>query len=184
MKLTQRARRHLSIGVGAAAAAILASTGALAATTASAAPAAAAIPGCISSNTTVWTGEPGNGTAGSIYYELEISNVGHHACTLFGYPGVSAANGNGKQVGLPASHSGAKSVVTIPAGGTSHVVLRVTDPGAVCVHPVHADLLKVYAPGQFNFETTPFPVSVCPHNVTLHVDAVHANAGIPNFSNS
>jgi hypothetical protein len=184
MKLTQRARRHLTIGAGAAAVAILAGTGALAATAASAAPAAPAIPTCTSSGTTVWTGEPGNGTAGSVYFELEISNVSHHACTLFGYPGVSAANGNGKQVGVPATHSGAKSLVTIPAGGTSHVVLRVIDPGAVCVHPVHADFLKVYAPGQFNFETTPFSLSVCPHKSTLHVDAVHANAGIPNFSNS
>jgi hypothetical protein len=177
------ARRRAAIGIGAVAATLLAGTATLAATAASAAPSTPAISRCTSPNTTVWTGEPGNGTAGSIYFELEISNTGNHACTLFGYPGVSAVNGT-SQVGLPASHSGPASVVTVPARGTAHVVLRVTDPGAVCVHPVTGHELRVFAPGQFNAETTPFTVSVCPHNVTMHVDAVHANAGIPNFSNS
>jgi hypothetical protein len=177
------ARRRLTLGIGAAAATLLVGTATLAATAASAAPAHPATPQCTSSHTTVWTGFPGNGTAGSSFYELEISNIGKSACTFFGYPGVSAVNGN-TQVGLPASHSGQKSLVTVPAGGTAHVLLQVTDPGAVCVHPVTGHELKVYAPGEFAAETTPFTVSVCPHNVTLHVDAVHANAGIPNFSNS
>jgi hypothetical protein len=187
MKLTQRATRCLAFGAGAAATAILAVSAALAATTASAAPASpagAASPACTSAQTSVWTAQPGDGTAGSTYWQLEISNVGHHACSLYGYPGVSAIKGNGAQVGLPASHSGSKSVVTIPVGGTAHVVLRVIDPGAVCSHPVSGQELKVFAPGQFKAETTPFAVSVCPHNVTLHVDAVHAGAGIPNYSTS
>src|ERR1700683_3159100 len=130
-------RRRLTLGIGAAAVTLLAGTATLAATTASAAPSSLAIPAipaisqCVSSNTTVWTGLQGEGTAGSIFYQLEISNVGKHACTLFGYPGVSAVNGS-TQVGLPASHSGAKSLVTVPAGGSAHVVLRVPHPGAVC----------------------------------------------------
>ena len=183
MKFLRFATRR-QVTFAAVAATLLAGTATLAvAAAASAAPSSPATPQCVSSHMTVWSGFPGNGTAGSIYYEIEISNIGKHACTLFGYPGVSAVNGN-TQVGLPASHSGSKSVVTIPAGGTSHFVLRVIDPGAVCTHPVNGNGLKVFAPGQFKAETTPFSVSVCPHNVTLHVDAVHANAGIPNFSNS
>ncbi len=187
MKFSQlMTKGRLTLSVGAAAVALVAGSATLAATAASAAPAspaAPATPHCLSSNMTVWTGSPGDGTAGSFYYQLEISNTGRHACTLYGYPGVSAINSKG-QVGLPASHSGPKSVVTIPAGGTAHVVLRVIDPGAVCSHPVTANELKVYAPGQYKAETTPFAVSVCPHNVTLHVDAVHQNAGIPGYSNS
>jgi hypothetical protein len=187
MKFSQiMTRGRITLSVGAAAVALAAGSATLVATAASAAPVNPAAPAtarCVSSNMTVWTGSPGDGTAGSFYYQLEISNIGKHACTLYGYPGVSAINGRG-QVGLPASHSGPKSVVTIPAGGTAHVLLRVVDPGAVCLHPVSANELKVYAPGQFKAETTPFRVSVCPHNVTLHVDAVHANAGIPGYSNS
>ncbi len=186
MKFLKFASRR-QVTLVAVAATLLAGTATLAAAAAASAapssPAGPAIPRCVSSNTTVWTGFPGDGTAGSIYYEIEISNIGKHTCTLFGYPGVSAVNGN-TQVGLPASHSGSKSVVTIPASGTAHFLLRVIDPGAVCAHPVSGNDLKVFAPGQFKAETTPFSVSVCPHNVTLHVDAVHANAGIPNFSNS
>ena len=177
MKLTRRAGL-----VGAAA--LLAATAALATTAASAAPSSPAVPSCGSAHTTVWTGRPGDDAAGSSFWQLQISNTGHHACTLFGYPGVSVVNNSGHQVGLPAGHSGPKSVVTLPAGGTAHVVLRVTDPFNVCAHPVHGSLLKVFAPGQFHAEVTPFSVGVCPHRVTLHVDAVHAGAGIPGFSDS
>ena len=184
MKFTRRAGL---VGVALSAAAILATTATLATTAASAAPAAPASPAisaCNSAHTTVWTGSPGDGTLGHTYWQLEISNTGRHACTLFGYPGVSVLNGVGHQVGLPASHSGPKSLVTIPAGGTAHVVLVITDPGIVCAHPVHGNLLRVFAPGQFHAELTPFSVSVCPHTVTMRVDAVHAGAGIPGFSAS
>lgn len=29
----------------------------------------------------------GQGIGGGTYYPLELSNVGHHACTLDGFPG-------------------------------------------------------------------------------------------------
>jgi hypothetical protein len=186
MKFTRRASR-LTIGLGAAAATVLVGATTLAATSASAAPSSpAGAARCVSGNTTVWTGEPGDGTAGTIFFEIQISNTGRHACTLQGYPGVSEVNGNGQQVGKPARHAGSKPLVTIPAGGTAHFVLGVEDPGAACpnAHPVTGHELKVYAPGQFNAEQTPFTASVCPHTVSLNVDAVHANAGIPNFSTS
>jgi len=132
----------------------------------------------------VWTGEPGDAAAGHTFWQLEISNIGHHACTLFGYPGVSLVNNSGHQVGLPASHSGPRALVTLAAGGTAHVVLSIADPFIVCAHPVHGSMLKVFAPNQFHAEITPFSVSVCPHKVTMHVDAVHPGAGIPGFSAS
>lgn len=183
MKLTRRAG---FLGLSLSAAAILATTAALASTAASAAPSRPATPSCNSANMRVWTGQPGDGFAGGIVWQLEISNIGHHACTLFGYPGVSVLNANGHQVGLAASHSGHKSTVTIPAGGTSHVELTVEDPGAACPasHPVHGSQLRVFAPGQFHAETTPFSVAICPHRVSMRVDAVHAGAGVPGFSTS
>ncbi len=79
---------------------------------------------------------------------MQISNVGHSTCTLFGYPGVSLLNGSGHQVGLPASHSGSKSTVVIAPGGTAHFVLTVTDPFIVCAHPVKGSVLRVFAPGR------------------------------------
>jgi hypothetical protein len=183
MKLSRRARL---VGVGIGAAAILSTTAALATTAASAAPSHPAVPMCGSAHMRVWTGFPGDGFAGGIVYQLEISNTGHHACTLFGYPGVSELNGSGHEVGLPASHSGGRFLITVPAGGTSHVELTVSDPGAECPgsHAVRGSLLRVFAPNQFHFELTPFSVSVCPHRVSMHVDAVHSNAGIPGYTTS
>jgi hypothetical protein len=197
MKLTAIRGRHLVAGISLACAAALLPIAALAASGSSGGPArttalshaaqlarqaSPAAPACRYAGTTVWTGSPGNGTAGTTFWDIEFSNTGHATCTLFGYPGVSAANGAGHLVGIPARHSGARLLVTIPVGGTAHVVLGVTDPGAVCAHPVHASMLKVYAPGQFGFHLTPFPVDVCPHTSTMRVDAVHPNAGIPGYS--
>jgi hypothetical protein len=85
-------------------------------------------------------------------------------------------------IGIPATHSGPRLLVTIPVGGTAHVILAVTEAGAVCAHPVSGTELKVYAPGQFGFHLTPFLVTVCPHTATMRVDAVHPNAGIPFYS--
>ncbi len=178
MIFSGRARRLVAAGLSAGAL-LVGGGAALTATAASAAPSAPATPACISSNLTVWTGSPGDDALGHSFWQVQISNVGHHACTLFGYPGVSAVNSSGHQVGKPAGHSGHKATVTIPAGGTSHFVLSVTDPFIVCAHPVHATDLKVFAPGQFHAESTPFSVSVCRSKVTLRVDAVHAGAGIP-----
>lgn len=179
MKFTRRAAR-LTIGLGAAA--MLSATGAIAATGALAAPATLAH--CTPNHLTVWTGAQGDAAAGHAFFEVQISNVGASSCTLFGYPGVSVLNNSGHQVGLPASHSGPKATVTIAPGGTSHFVLAVTDPFNVCGHPVKASTLRVFAPGTFHANEAAFSTSVCPHNVTLHVDAVHANAGIPGFSAS
>jgi hypothetical protein len=180
MKLTRRAGL---VGITLSAAAILATTATLATTAASAAPTTPAIHRCTSGNTRVWLGSPGDGFAGGIAWQIEISNIGHHACTLFGYPGVSVVNGSGHQVGLPAAHAGHVTTVTIQPGGTSHVVLIVHDAGIVCPgHEVHGSSLRVFAPNQFNSELTPLSVAVCRHKVNMDVDAVHPNAGIPGFT--
>jgi hypothetical protein len=179
MKLTGRTGRLIAAGLGTAGAVLLATTATFAATAASAAPARATAPACSSGSLALWTGSPADDAAGHSFWQVEISNVGHSTCTLLGYPGVSVLNGAGHQVGLPAGHSGHKPLVTISAGGTAHFVLTVTDALIVCAHPVHGVLLKVFAPGEFSAQRTPFSVSVCPHSVTLHVDAVHPGAGIP-----
>jgi len=96
-------RKHWRIAAAAVTAAmILAPAAALAAPGQHTAPAAASAPGCATSDLMVWLGIPGDGTAGSTYYELELSNISHHTCTLFGFPGVSAVNRSGAQLGSPA----------------------------------------------------------------------------------
>ena len=65
---------------------------------------AASIPRCTASDLGVWLAVgQGNGAAGTIYYPLEFTNLSHHTCYLYGYPGVSALGRNGNQLGSPAA---------------------------------------------------------------------------------
>lgn len=184
MQLQSSVRRRLAVGLSLACAAVLAPTAALAASagpSASARPSVAAPP-CHHAATEVWHAAEGNGAAGTVVFEIELSNVSHATCTLFGYPGVSELNINGHQVGLPATHSGSKILVTVRPGGTAHFVLAVVNAGAVCAHPVSGSTLRVFPPGQRAAQLLLFPAQMCPHRSTMRVDAVHPGTGIPFFS--
>src|SRR5580704_4070956 len=97
------ARRVVAVAA-AAVAGLAISTAAYAATSSgTAATAAASIPRCTASDLGVWLAVgQGNGAAGTIYYPLEFTNLSHHTCYLYGYPGVSARDRNGHQLGSPA----------------------------------------------------------------------------------
>jgi uncharacterized protein (UPF0333 family) len=45
------------------------------------------------------------GGAGTIVYNLILTNVGKRTCTLDGFPGVSLVNDNGNQIGKPADRA-------------------------------------------------------------------------------
>jgi Protein of unknown function (DUF4232) len=66
-----------------------------------------------------------NGAAGTTYYPLEFTNTSMVTCELFGYPGVSAVNGSGQQLGSPAARGSSaddKAVILAP-GATAHTIL-------------------------------------------------------------
>ncbi len=185
MKLTTRLSRRIVAGVSLAAAAILLPTAALASSAASsAASGSAAGPAgtCAATATRLWYAVPSEGAAGSSYWQIELSNVGHTTCTFFGYPGVSALDIHGHQVGLAATHSGGRVSATLPPGGTAHFVLRVVDAGAVCAHPVRAVLLRVFGPGQLHSNIVGFPSEQCRGKSLMSVDSVHPGTGIPGFT--
>lgn len=189
MKLTTRLGRRLAVGFGLAGVAVLLPTAALASSAHPAAAAhqaarAVAPAACTSNHTRVWFGEPGDGATGHVYYQLEFSNIGHTNCSLYGYPGVSAVDIHGNQVGKPASHSGGRLLVSLAPGETAHVVLAVTQAGFVCSHPVKAAELKVFAPGQTHPQLVPLATEGCPGKSLMHVDSVHPRAGIPGYSAS
>ena len=70
-----------------------------ASTAASAAPANIP-PVCSTANLVVWVNvDEGQGAAGTWYYPLEFTNISNHTCRVWGYPGVSATDANGKQLG-------------------------------------------------------------------------------------
>lgn len=134
----------------------------------SAASAAPAAPRpCTTANLNVWVNAAqGNGAAGTIYYPLEFTNVSGRACTVAGFPGVSATNANGRQLGQAASRNPLYPYrrVTIPAGGTAHAILGWSD-GEVYTAPgcnrTTASLIRVYPPNQRRATLGFFSLPVC-----------------------
>src|ERR1700691_2918412 len=109
MKPTTRAARRGLAALALTAAAVAIPTTALAASRRPAKPAHAARaaaeavpPRCGTGALTAWLGIPGDGFAGGVNYQLELSNTSRHACSLYGYPGVSALGSGGHQLGSAA----------------------------------------------------------------------------------
>ena len=171
MKHLSTTARRIAAVAAAAVAGLAISTAAYAATSSgTATTAVASIPKCTASDLGAWVAVgQGNGAAGTIYYPLEFTNLSHHTCYLFGYPGVSALDVNGRQLGSPASWgplAGAR-IVNLAPGATAHTMLGYHDvvvgtaPG--CAPVKVATYLGVYPPGQRSATLAAFPVEACVH---------------------
>jgi hypothetical protein len=179
-------------GAGAIAAivpAVGASANSVNAATAASAALPTAVPRCTTATLRVWLGVPGDGAAGTIYYPLELSNVSTSACTLYGYPGVSAVGVGGTQLGSAARRNPVHppSLVTLAAGATAHATVGITDPGffnpSVCPR-AHAIGLRVYPPNDFGSTIVDYPFAACgkPGPSFLSVTVVVAGVGIPGYN--
>ncbi len=132
--------------------------------------AAAAVRACTASDLGAWVAvTQGNGAAGSIFYPLQFTNLSHHACAMRGFPGVSAIDRNGHQLGSPASwdHAVQARTVVLAPGATAHTILRWSDatvttaPGC---HPVFSTFeLRIYPPGQYRATYAAFGLEACSH---------------------
>jgi hypothetical protein len=187
MQFTRHARQF-AVAAALSSAAILVPAVALAASGSTAAPQSSSVSRCLTSQLTDWIGVPGDGTAGSTFYELEISNVSHHTCTLFGYPGVSAVRA-GHQLGSAAGRDSLDpdTLIRLAPGATAHATVQITDAvnfGAAACRPAEATGLRVYAPNAFASIVVPFSFQACSRRgpVYLHVTATVAGAGIPGHS--
>src|ERR1700722_12861849 len=118
-------------GVGWATSGASAAPAAVSAPAVSAADASApAAPACSTPNLSVWVNlSQGSVAAGTDSWPLDFTNTGRHACTLHGYPDVSATNANGARLGRAAEGEPIFSArtVTIGAGGTAHAYLLWTE---------------------------------------------------------
>ena len=180
MKLVALTARRAVAVAAAAIAGLAISTAAYAASSSSsssgAATSARVIPRCTASDLGVWLAlDQGNGAAGTIYYPLEFTNLSRHTCYLFGYPGVSALDRNGHQLGSPAdwgSLHGAR-IVNLAPGATAHTLLGyhdvvvTTEPGC---HEVNSAVdLRVYPPGQRSATHAAFTFPVCSHRGPIYM---------------
>jgi hypothetical protein len=158
-------RRSIGVAVLAGAAA-LAPVAALVATAPAPPAGAVGAPPCPTSGLVIWMNTEGNGTAGSIYYDLEFTNLSGKTCTMYAFPGVSAVNLAGKQIGSAAHYNSQKKpvVVTLANTGTATAIVGVVDTGVFppskC-HQVSAAGLRVYPPDQSTARFVPFPFLAC-----------------------
>jgi hypothetical protein len=106
---------------------------------------------------------PGNGAAGSTYYPLEFRNRSGQACTLFGWPGVSAYAGG--QVGDAAHRDvGPEKTVLLAPGARASATLQVVDAlnfaKATC-RPVAVRRLRVFPPDETAAVQVPARLLAC-----------------------
>ena len=165
-----RTRRRIAVAAGmAAAAAALALVSA--APAAFSAPrsvtATATAPQCSRADLGVWVARDQTGVAaGTAYFQLEFTNVSHHACTLYGFPGVSARSSDGSLLGNPARRDHAVKARTgrLAPGATGHALLEYSDVvtgNCPNKHKVTAASLLVYAPDQFAADSAFWSLPAC-----------------------
>ncbi len=153
-------RTHLAVAV---AAAIVALAWAVP-TTGSAAPRPAP---CSAAGLLIWIPNGlGSGTAGSVYYRLELTNLSARTCTLSGFPAVSAVNLAGRRIGRPARHepSGKGAAVTLAFGASAVARLRIVEAGAISPSACHmrtAAGLRVRPPGGRSSRLVPLLFAAC-----------------------
>ena len=147
--------------------------------------AAAAVPACTAGDLGAWVAvTQGNGAAGSIFYPLQFTNLSRHACAMRGFPGVSAIDRQGHQLGSPAGwdHTRPVRTVVLAPGATAHDILRygdVTVATAPGCHPVSSMFeLRVFPPGQRQATFAAFSVEACSHTGPVYLDVTPIQAGV------
>ena len=122
---------------------------------------------CSAADLGVWVAaDQIGGAAGTQYMPIEFTNLGQHACTLDGYPGASALNGAGQQLGAAATWDNAvqPSLVTLAPGGTGYALLEYSDVvtgNCPASGKRLAAELRVYPPGQSAADHAYWPFTAC-----------------------
>ena len=126
----------------------------------------AAVTQCATAGLVIWLNAEDSGALGSFYFKIEFANLSGRTCTLAGYPGVSAVDLHGGQIGSPARRevTGAPGVVTLAPEAQATALLHVVDVGvlpASACHQTAAAGLRVYPPGERASKLVPFPFRTC-----------------------
>jgi hypothetical protein len=133
-----------------------------AASASSSAPAGPA--GCLASALQAQLGAS-QGTAGTLYQVIDLTNTSAATCTLQGYPGVSFVTGvGGAQVGKPATRDKTvpEALVTLAPGAEANMLLAVHDAGAIAHCKVTSvDWLRVFPPGDFGSLNVQYNSQAC-----------------------
>jgi hypothetical protein len=159
---------------------------------ASVAPAATSAPAgpptCLASGLQPDLGDS-QGTAGTIYQVVVLTNTSAATCSLYGYPGVSFVTGQGgSQIGKPASKNTVipPALVTLAPGGKADLLLAVHDAGAYSASTcklTKVDWLKIYPPGDYGAVYVQYNTQACgnPSVSIMSVTVVRSGAGSASY---
>src|SRR5262245_45816415 len=131
MNITTRTGRRLAAAI-VGCCAILLPGAALAAPSAPTAPARSAahavVPGCETPGLVIWLNTDGDAAAGSVFYNLEFTNLSGHSCTLNGFPFINAVSLTGSLLGHRAVFTGGPAhQVTLDNGQTVKARLQIVN---------------------------------------------------------
>jgi hypothetical protein len=116
---------------------------------------------------------PSQAAAGSVYTNIDFTNISNITCTLYGYPGVVLAGGRPvSPIGLSAAEDSGtrRQLVTVAPGAVASALLRIVQaanfPSLRC-HPAKATYLQIIPPNQ----TTPiflsYPATACAARINI-----------------
>jgi hypothetical protein len=144
--------------------------------------ASAAVPRCSAADLGVWVAaDQTQGAAGTLYMPIEFTNLSHHACTLNGFPGVSALSASGRQLGSSATWDNAVKPrpVRLAPGATGYAMLAYSNVITGNCPPASKRLaaqLRVYPPDQFGADHAYWPLTACVAKGQTHFLRVRAIA--------
>lgn len=126
----------------------------------------AATKACPASGLVIWAGEePGGGTAGSVYYRVQFTNLSGHTCTVQGYPKVNAVDLKGRRIGAPATQApGKKKAVKLAPGEAASATLQIVDALNYSpdeCKPTLAAGLRISVPGGSGSKIAPLAFETC-----------------------
>jgi len=176
MNITTRTGRRLAAAMVGFCAILLPGAALAASSTpsASARPAAhATTPACETPGLVIWLDTNGNGGAGSVYYNLKLTNLSGHACTLNGFPFINAVSLTGSLLGHRAAFTGGPAhQVTLNQGETATAefqIVNVLNFRPSGCKPVTAAGFRVFPPNQTRAKVVPFPFGACSANGAVYM---------------
>lgn len=182
MRVPALTARRLVAGAAAVVAALGITTAASAATSSHSHAASTTIPKCRESQLGVWLDvAQGNGAAGTIFYPLEFTNLSKTTCYMYGYPGVSAINLAGHQLGAAAGRDSEvkASVVNVAPGATVHSILGYTDVAVTpTCKPQAGYELKIFPPDQSYSTVASYDFSSCTTSKPVYLNVQVIQPGV------
>ena len=108
-----------------------------------------------------------DGTAGTVYWHVVITNNGDNECQLIGYPAAFMKDAANISIGAASNALYSPTTVLLAAhGGKAHAIIGLPNAAnfdsAIACTSTESSVLKLYPPGMSSSLEMPFKSSACP----------------------